>query len=324
MAQKAVKYSAKMSYEDASEALQELAQIEISANSVWRLTQAWGEALQQVEDKEVEQANGTIDPLTPEQPARQTDNRLGASMDGCMIYIRGEEWKELKCGCFFDVEWTTAFDTATKELVEVGHATRTSYLSHLGGPEGFGHKLWSEAKRRHWHAARDTQVVADGAAWIWNLVNDYLYDAHQLVDWYHATEHLGLAANLAFGEGSPQASHWFKQQETPLFQGHADQVAHAITDLAEGKPLQCEELLKQAGYFENHKHRMHYLDMRAEGWVIGSGMVESGEKRFKDRFTKAGMRWSRKGAERLLPWRTAVLSGRFDDRWRVAYNSPPN
>lgn len=313
-----------MSYEDAAETLQDLAQIEISANSVWRLTQTWGEALQRVEDKEVEQANGTVDPPTPGQPTRQSDHRLGASMDGCMIYIRGEEWKELKCGCFFDVEWTTTFDTATKELVEVGHATHTSYLSHLGGPEEFGHKLWSEAKRRQWHAASDTQVVADGAAWIWNLVNDYLYDAHQLVDWYHATEHLGLAAKLAFGEGSPQASHWFKQQETPLFQGHADQVVRAITDLAEEKPLQCKELLKQAGYFENHKHRMHYLDMRTEGWVIGSGMVESGEKRFKDRFTKAGMRWSRKGAERLLPWRTAVLSGRFDDRWRVAYNSPPN
>ena len=324
VAQKAVKYSAKMSFADATEALQELAQIEISENSVWRLTQEWGEALKRVEEKEAEQANSTIDPPTPGQVTTKSDQRLGASMDGGMIYIREEEWKELKCGCFFNLEWTKTFDAETKELVEIGHATHTSYISHLGGPEAFGRKLWSEAKRRHWHAAADTQVVADAAAWIWNLVADYLYDAHQVVDWFHATEHLSLAAKYAFGEGTPQAMRWFKQQETLLFQGRAGEIARAIAQIAEENPEQREDLLQQAGYFENHKHRMYYLEMRAEGWVIGSGMVESGGKRFKDRFTKAGMRWSRIGAERLLPVRSAVMGGRFDDRWKAAYNSPPN
>jgi hypothetical protein len=122
----------------------------------------------------------------------------------------------------------------------------------LGGPEPFGRKLWAAAQRRHWHVAKDTQVVADGAAWIWNLVGDYLYDAHQVVDWYHATEHLGIAAKLALGEGTPQAGRWFKQQETLLYQGHADQIARTITHLAEENPPQHEELRKQAGYFENH------------------------------------------------------------------------
>lgn len=309
-----------MSYADTTEALQELAQIEISVNSVWRLTQAWGEAMRQVEEKEAEQANSTLDQATSEP----SDKRLGASMDGCMIYIRGEEWKELKCGCFFEVEPVPTLDPETKEMVEIGHATHTSYISHLGGPEAFGRKLWAEAIRRHWHAAVDTQIVADAAVWIWNLVVDYLFDAHQLVDWFHATEHLGMAANLAFGEGSPQALSWFKQQETSLFQGHADEVARTITCIAEEKPAQRQGLLQHAGYFENHQHRMNYLEMRSDGWVIGSGMIESGGKRFKDRFTKAGMRWGRPGAERLLPVRTALMSHRFDERWSTVYNSPLN
>lgn len=324
MAQKAVKYSAKLSYAEATEALQELAQIEISENSVWRLTQAWGEALKQVEEQEAKQANTIVEAPTPGQVTKRKDGRLGASMDGSMIYIRNEGWKELKCGCFFEVEWTKIFEAETKEMVDVGHAMHTSYISHLGGPEAFGQKLWTEAKRRGWHAAIDTQVVADAAAWIWNLVGDYLYDAHQLVDWFHATEHLGLAANLAFGEGSAQAQRWFKQHETLLYQGHADQIAQAIAELAEQQPAQDEELRQHAGYFEKHQHRMNYLEMRTDGWVIGSGMVESGGKRFKDRFSKAGMRWSRVGAERLLPVRTAVMNDRFDERWRTAYNSPPN
>lgn len=93
MAKAAVKYSAKMSYADATEALQELAQIEISENSVWRLTQEWGEALKRVEEKEAEQANTTIEQLTPGQVAKNADAHMDASIDGCMIYLRGEEWK---------------------------------------------------------------------------------------------------------------------------------------------------------------------------------------------------------------------------------------
>jgi len=216
-------------------------------------------------------------------------------MNGTMIYIRGEEWKELKVGCFFEVEEEPTLDEETNDWIELGHARDTSYVSHLGGPEVFGEKMWTEAKRWGWQHAIDTKVVGDAASWIWNLAETYLYDAHQVVDWYHATEYQGLVAHLAFGEGTPEALRWRKQQETPLFQGHADQVAQTITYLANQTPTQ-EELRKQAWYFNNHHHRMQYLEMCSEGWLIGSGMVESGGKCFKDRFTRAGMRWSHFGA----------------------------
>jgi hypothetical protein len=99
-------------------------------------------------------------------------------------------------------------------------------------------------------------------------------------------------------------------------------VAQNILALGKQKPSANEDLRKQAGYFTHNKHRMQYLQRRSEGWLIGSGMVESGGKRFKDRFTGSGMRWSRVGAERLLPIRGAILSRRFDERWHIAYNSP--
>jgi hypothetical protein len=67
---------------------------------------------------------------------------------------------------------------------------------------------------------------------------------------------------------------------------------------------------------------MNYLELRSDDWIIGSGMVESGGKQFKARFCGSGMRWSRSGAENLLPIRTAILSRRFDQRWQKVYNSP--
>ena len=319
-----MKYSAKLTYAEAREALQELAQIEISENSVWRLTQHWGEALKRVEAQEDERANGTVENQATGKVETKSDVRLGASMDGTMIYIRGEAWKELKVGCFFEVEPAPTLDPETMDWVDLAHARNLTFVSHLGGPEPFGKKMWTESKRRCWHHAVDTQVVGDGAVWIWNLAADYFYDAHQVVDWYHATEHLAAAAHLAFGEGTPEASRWFKQQETPLFQGHADRIAQTILTLPDQHPDAKEELQEQAGYFTHYHHRMQYMELRSDGWVIGSGMVESGGGRFKDRFAQAGMRWSRNGAERLLPVRSAFMSERFDERWRSAYNSPPN
>jgi hypothetical protein len=91
------------------------------------------------------------------------------------------------------------------------------------------------------------------------------------------------------------------------------------------QPAQIAEMLaREAGYFHKNRKRMNYLEMRSEGYPIGSGMVESAAKQYKARFCGAGMRWSRKGAERLLPVRTAILSSRFDKMWRSAYLSPPN
>ena len=78
-----------------------------------------------------------------------------------------------------------------------------------------------------------------------------------------------------------------------------------------------------AGDFRTHHQRMHYLQMREEEWPIGRGMVESGAKQFKARFSGPGMRWSRQGAENLLPVRAAVLSGRFDQMGDAAKNLPP-
>lgn len=323
VARQAVKYSGKMPFAEAAETLQEVGQIDISVKSVWRLAARWGEVMKALAAKEDERANRSHDNFAEDLIGQSADKRLGAAMDGAMIYIRGEEWKELKVGCFFDVELAPTIDPETKDQIEIGHAHNTSYVSYLGGPEVFGQKMWTEAQRRYWHRAIDTQVIGDGASWIWNLVGDYFYDAHQIVDWYHAAEHLAQTAHLAFGEGTSQATHWFKQQKTTLFQGHADRVAQTITNLAEYNPKSQENLLKQASYFTNNQHRMAYLEMRADGWVIGSGMVESGAKRFKHRFTGPGMRWSRPGAERMLLIRNAILSRRFDEHWSVAYNSPP-
>lgn len=324
VARQAVRLSGLLPFEQAAEVLAELGQIAISTGSVWQLSAKWGEQIKAQEEARQEQAKAIPTVPRREERVEGVAPRLGVAMDGVLIYIRGEEWKELKTGCVFEVEPRSVVDKQTGERMEVGHAVRNSYVGYLGGPEVFGERLWAEAQGRGWTAAADSEVIGDGALWIWNLAGEHFYTSLQVVDWYHGVEHLARAAGLVHGEGTPGARRWLKKQETVLYQGDAAQIAQSLTEIAQGKSESGAELLKEATYFEHNKRRMDYLEMRAAGWVIGSGMIESGGKQFKARFVGPGMRWSRSGAERLIPIRAEIMNHRFDQCWQSVYNSPPN
>jgi ribosomal protein L32E len=318
----AVWLSGIVGFEMAEEILQQVGQRAISDSSVWRLAQKWGQQFRRVEEAERRSAN-TLSTQRRSNPEAQSVGRMGVGMDGTMIHIREEGWKELKVGSVFEVEVRPTLDPHTGEMVELAHAVNNSYAAHLGGPEIFGQKVWAEAQRRGWEQALESEVLGDGAKWIWKLAIEHFYDSHQLVDWYHATEHLAWAARLLKGEGTLAAQRWYHRQERALFQGQAGWIADVLAAAAQKQPAVAEELEKEAGYFRHNKRRMNYLQMREEGWVIGSGMVESGGKQFKARFAGPGMHWSREGAENLLPVRTAIMSGRFDALWPEVYRSPP-
>ena len=318
--------SGQATFGEASEILAEVGQIHVSTSTVWREAQQWGEALKALEQQQAERVAHlpSREEITPGEA--HTTERMGVAMDGAKMYVLGEGWKEFKVGCLFDIAERPTFIKETLEWEVLGHAVHNTYVAHLGGPEDFGQKVWAEAYRRHWTRAWETQVLGDGAPWIWNLADDHFYDSLRVVDWYHATEHLGHAAESLYGQDkSPVKQRWLNECKQTLFEGQALRLAEALQTLAAGQTGGVRDaLLEQVTYFENNQHRMNYLELREEGWPIGSGMVESGAKQFKDRFTGPGMRWGRPGAERLLPIRAAVMSHTFDDAWRAIYKSPNN
>ena len=245
-------------------------------------------------------------------------------MDGAIIPIRDEGWKEVKIGNVFDIAVSTYKEKESGELLDLAHAVNNSYVAHLGGPDQLGEQVWAEARRRGWEQAQDTIAIGDGAVWIWNQVSLHFGESHQLTDWYHAKEHLVAAAKLLKPEGTSAYTRWLNSRERRLYQGHADRIAEELETAANKHSSYAEALQQEATYFRNNQHRMNYLEMREGEWPIGSGMVESGAKQFKARFCGPGMRWSRDGAENLLPIRAAVLSRRFDTMWDAAHALPPH
>lgn len=323
VARQAVWLAGLVPYKQAEAILAEIGQVTLSATSIWRRLQQCGSQFAALEEVERAQATALPQKWDPPSRAEKSDQRMGVAMDGFMVHLRDEGWKEMKLGAVFELALRRQRDERTGERGLVAQAVNVSYAAHLGGPAVFGELLFTEARRRGWEQAQDTQVIGDGAVWIWNQAGVHFGKSRQLVDWYHAKQHLAEAARLFKGEGTSAYTLWFNSRETALYQGHAERIACELEQATPAKPEWTDDLQREAGYFRQHQQRMHYLEMREEDWVIGSGMVEGGAKRYQARLCGPGMRWSRKGAENLTPVRTAILSDRFAERWAAAQNLPP-
>lgn len=213
----AVSVAGRNSYREAEETLSRVGSIRMSANRIWHYTNQWAERLCESQAKAVEQAHAMPSREEPQRGEARYDRRMGFSLDGWMINLIGEGWKEVKARVIYQVSMEVGQDALTSEAIELPQAKQDTYIAHLGGPEEFGRKFWAEALRRDLPAAYDKACVSDAAAWIWNLCQDYVPEAVQIVDWYHACQHLYTAANLLYGEGTePGPSVGQGYQDRPL------------------------------------------------------------------------------------------------------------
>lgn len=170
----------------------------------------------------------------------------------------------------------------------------------------------SVVERAHAYQARKVVFIADGARWIWNLCDRYLANTVQILDFYHAKQHLYRAATLIYGELSEQLTPWVKEKETWLLE---DQVERVIEWLASCVP-DLPELRTELNYFKRNKHRMKYKTFRDQGYAIGSGSIESAGKRLaQGRIKGSGMRWNVRHLNPVLTLRTALFDGRLKNHW---------
>ena len=123
------------SFELAEETFRRIGQVSMSDSTIWRRVDRWGEKFREVEKEAQDAANRLAQIGEVVAPKSKSTARMGVGMDGAMIHIRQEGWKELKVGCVFDIDLRPSFDKESKEWLEQGHALNNSYLAHLGGPE---------------------------------------------------------------------------------------------------------------------------------------------------------------------------------------------
>jgi len=302
-----VRLSGMLPYEQVSEVCYRWGGLSIPVTTLWDYVQQAGQRL--VEHVMHEREHSRVERTQWHHQDYDPRACKVVCMDGGMVYVRGEGWKELKAGVIGDVEALPVAPVLSAD--EQPHRLQhLRYVAVVGDATAFSRALWVLAWQHGVPYAGRSAVVSDGASWIWHLAADLFPTSRQIVDWYHATDHLAQVAAAAYPQDPQAAQHWFRQQSALLYRGEIWKLRQ------ECRRAGVEEA--HTRYFHTHQRRMQYQAFRAEGFPIGSGSVESGIKQYKARLTGPGMRWSRAGVERMVVIRSAVLSGTFDSLWAAA------
>lgn len=183
------------------------------------------------------------------------------------------------------------------------------YTATFADIEAFRPQLWALALRCGAQEAETLVFLADGAACNWKLAEEYFPWAIQIVDWYHAVQHLGAVAEAFFGYRTGPGSGWLAARKRELWEGNVEAVREAIDLLPARTPEQAETQREEAVFFRNNGERMHYPRYRAAGYQIGSGVMEASCRTVvNQRFDQSGMHWRKETADVLVALRAARLS----------------
>ncbi len=178
----------------------------------------------------------------------------------------------------------------------------------------------AEARRRGSEHIRQLVVLGDGAARIWHLAGERFPAATQIVDLYHAREHVHELATLAARLLRSHRQDWLAERLTEPGAGDIPALLAAGHDLKFTGSLATDRD-KALAYFETNAHRMRYKHFRSLGMFVGSGVVEAGCKAvISQRLKLSGMRWTVPGATSIATLRCQEASGRWDQIWQRPRN----
>jgi hypothetical protein len=308
-------------FEQGREQLKVLAGLEVTAKSLERTAETLGAELVQRERKESQQALQLPLPTVPGEPIPI----LYVQMDGTGIPVVKKETvgrqgkiaglpahtREVKLGCVFT---QTTWD---KQGYPLRAPASTTYTGAVETAEEFGRRLFREAWTRGWSRAHLRVVMGDGAEWIWKLTAEHFSEALQIVDLYHARQHLWEVARTLYPNQTVPQKAWMRvHQKRFLDRGKIEKLVDALRCIPSRNPEVREKLRSEADYFERNAQRMRYPQFRRQHLFVGSGVIEAGCKTVvASRLKQSGMFWSVRGANAILALRCCHLNGRVEDYW---------
>ena len=251
--------------------------------------------------------------LLREQPAPPcTPDSLLLSVDGAMVPLLHGQWTEVRTLAVGEVQ--PAQSSADGPDV---HTTNLSYFSRRTDSTSFGDLATLELHRRGIEGARRVGAVVDGAVWCQSFIDLHYPEAVRILDFAHAAEYLTLIAQTAGPDGTLLSSERLAELRHTLKHDGPATVLSQVRALVATQPTNTE-LASCLAYLESREAQMQYPDFLADGWPIGSGMVESANKLVVEDLLKgAGMHWAEANVNGLLALRNAVCNDRWEECWTV-------
>ena len=278
---------------------EELCGVHLSKNTAQSVAEAMGRCVREESSRREEVVLSGLAPMPKEGP-----KRLYIGIDGTCAPMRGGGWREVKTSVIYE---TAERDGKTSVV-------NPEYLATLERTERFGEQVYARAFDRGVENAEEIVALGDGAAWVWKSHSHHYPRAVQILDFFHASEHLNEVARAWYGEGTDKARRWVEAREVDLLSDCVETVIRSIQSWGPADEDASEIRRKNLVYFMNNKERMRYATFKAQGYHIGSGLVESACKTVVgQRLKQSGMRWSEAGAEAMLSLRSHILTHRTPD-----------
>jgi hypothetical protein len=279
-------------YEEAEETLKMVRGIDVSAKQIENVCHYYGALLENQIEHAI--AEGGM-------PPKQQQNKVHYVMlDGGMIFTREEKWKEMKLCRIFDQQENVLI---SKNRHCIGAST---YIAHLGN-----HTQFLEKVEYHLDDLGERIFVADGAKWIWKWVEANYPQSTQILDFYHAKQHLCQWAEAVFKDPL-EKENWI---HTQCFWILNNGVATVIENLKQLKVSTSQGRKNRnilIEYYQSNKERMHYKSFREKGYMIGSGPIESAHRNvIQQRMKLSGQRWTMKGAQQIVNLRVERKSNNW-------------
>jgi len=298
-----------------------LAGLEVTAKAVERTAEAIGADIAAGEQREIQRALQLSLPIM----TGQSIPILYVEMDGTGVPVVKAETegrpgkvggqpahtREAKIGSIFT---QTTWD---KEGYAIRDPDSTTYVAAIESAREFGPRLYLEAWNRGWEQAEKKVVIGDGAEWIWNIADDHFPGAIQIVDIFHARQHLWDVARKLYPGQEAEQKRWMAfHQDELLDEGRIEELVAALRAIDSLPSELLGKIRTEADYFDNNKERMRYPGFRAQHLFIGSGVIEAGCKTIiGSRCKQSGMFWTVRGANAILALRCCHFNGRFEDYW---------
>jgi hypothetical protein len=239
--------------------------------------------------------------------------------DGAMTPIMGDgclEYKENKLGVVYtDKDIVHKKTKKGKDRVEIKNKR---FVSSIGeGVEKFKRMLHARAKESGLYKAEVVVLLGDGAVWLSKMKDEYFQNAIQILDWYHAVDHLWATAHALFGEENiEKCKNWVEPLKELLWHGQIDEVITWVAKTAKSAKKNQTHLYQLHGYLVSNKNHMKYDEYRNAGYYIGSGAIESANKYIvANRLKLAGMRWDVRNANSMIWLRSKYFEDDWDKFW---------
>jgi hypothetical protein len=300
-----------------------LAGLEVTTKSVERTAEAIGGNIAAREQKEIQRTVQLDLPIVVGEPIPI----LYVQMDGTGIPAVKKETvdrpgktegqpshtREVKLGCVFTQT------TCDEEGYPIRDPNSTTYTGAIETAEEFGKRIYLEAWKRGWSRAEKKVVMGDGAEWIWNLAEQHFPGAVQIVDLYHARQHLWELARRLHPNDEASQKAWMKvHQRRLLDKGKIEKLVAALRSIVSTNPEVIEKIRTEAAYFERNAGRMRYPQFRRQHLFVGSGVIEAGCKTVVgSRLKQSGMFWTVRGANAIIALRCCHINGRIEDYWEA-------